>query len=81
MWTTTDDDGACLYYKLTIEPKGSGELKMHPDNMTGHTPRTRTHIVKTCITVSLYNRYSKMVFLHPLKKHICSVEYFDELVL
>ena len=24
-WT---DDGACLYYKLTNEPKGSGELKM-----------------------------------------------------
>ena len=24
-WTTTDD-GACLYYKLTNEPKGSGEL-------------------------------------------------------
>ena len=22
------DDGACLYYKLTNEPKGSGELKM-----------------------------------------------------
>ena len=21
------DDGACLYYKLTHEPKGSGELK------------------------------------------------------
>ena len=21
------DDGACLYYKLTNEPKGSGELK------------------------------------------------------
>ena len=21
------DDGACLYYKLTYEPKGSGELK------------------------------------------------------
>ena len=30
---TTDgqrmDDGACLYYKLTNEPKGSGELKNH----------------------------------------------------
>ena len=30
--STTDDgrradDGACLYYKLTNEPKGSGELK------------------------------------------------------
>ena len=25
-WT---DDGACLYYKLTNEPKGSEELKMH----------------------------------------------------
>ena len=24
-WT---DDGACLYYKLTNEPKGSGELKI-----------------------------------------------------
>ena len=24
------DDGACLYYKLTNEPKGSGELKMFP---------------------------------------------------
>ena len=23
----TMDDGACLYYKLTNEPKGSGELK------------------------------------------------------
>ena len=23
----TTDDGACLYYKLTNEPKGSGELK------------------------------------------------------
>ena len=22
------DNGACLYYKLTYEPKGSGELKM-----------------------------------------------------
>ena len=22
------DDGACLFYKLTYEPKGSGELKM-----------------------------------------------------
>ena len=22
------DDGPCLYYKLTNEPKGSGELKM-----------------------------------------------------
>ena len=37
-WTTynarTDgqrtDDGACLYYKLTNEPKGSGELKRQP---------------------------------------------------
>ena len=28
-WT---DDGACLYYKLTNEPKGSGELKMHNQN-------------------------------------------------
>ena len=31
---TTDDgqrmdDGACLYYKLTNEPKGSGELKTY----------------------------------------------------
>ena len=25
--TTTTDNGACLYYKLTYEPKGSGELK------------------------------------------------------
>ena len=24
-WT---DDGACLYYKLTDEPEGSGELKI-----------------------------------------------------
>ena len=24
----TTDGGACLYYKLTTEPKGSGELKM-----------------------------------------------------
>ena len=23
------DDGACLYYKLTNEPLGSGELKSH----------------------------------------------------
>ena len=23
------DDGACLYYKLTYEPKGSAELKPH----------------------------------------------------
>ena len=22
------DEGACLYYKLTNEPKGSGELKI-----------------------------------------------------
>ena len=22
------DDGACLYYKLIYEPKGSGELKV-----------------------------------------------------
>ena len=29
VWTTDwrTDDGACLYYKLTHEPKGSGELK------------------------------------------------------
>ena len=34
--TTTDangrqrtDDGACLYYKLTTEPKGSGEVKTY----------------------------------------------------
>ena len=26
-WTDDTDDGACLYYKLTNEPKGSGELK------------------------------------------------------
>ena len=24
------DDGACLYYKLTHEPNGSGELKIAP---------------------------------------------------
>ena len=23
------DDGACLYYKLTNEPKGSGELQIN----------------------------------------------------
>ena len=23
------DDGVCLYFKLTYEPKGSGELKCH----------------------------------------------------
>ena len=33
-WTTDNgrqrtDDGSCLYYKLTNEPKGSGELKMY----------------------------------------------------
>ena len=26
-WTQRTEDGACLYYKLTNEPKGSGELK------------------------------------------------------
>ena len=26
---TPDDDGACLYYKLRNEPKGSGELKIN----------------------------------------------------
>ena len=26
------DDGACLYYKLTNEPKGSGELKIYNIN-------------------------------------------------
>ena len=26
----TDDTGACLYYKLINEPKGSGELKIDP---------------------------------------------------
>ena len=26
----TDGNGACLYYKLTNEPKGSGELKIGP---------------------------------------------------
>ena len=26
-WWTDHDDGACLYYKLTNEPKGSGKLK------------------------------------------------------
>ena len=26
-WWTTTDDGPWLYYKLTYEPKGSGELK------------------------------------------------------
>ena len=25
----TDDNGACLYYKLTYELKGSGELKIN----------------------------------------------------
>ena len=30
-WTTDGwmDDGACLYYKFTNDPKGSGELKIH----------------------------------------------------
>ena len=26
------DDGACLYYKLTNEPKGSDELKINYKN-------------------------------------------------
>ena len=29
------ENGACLYYKLTYEPKGSGELKMFAKTYTG----------------------------------------------
>ena len=28
LWKWWTDDGVCLYYKLTNEPKGSGELKI-----------------------------------------------------
>ena len=37
VWTTDGrraDDGACLYYKLTYEPKGSGELKWNNSTPT-----------------------------------------------
>ena len=30
-WRRRMDNGACLYYKLTYEPKGSGELKKKID--------------------------------------------------
>ena len=33
-WRT--DNGACLYYKLNYEPKGSGELKIPIKNIFAH---------------------------------------------
>ena len=43
------DDGACLYYKLTNEPKGSGELKitLHSNR---HCVLTSTKHLKFAIT-------------------------------
>ena len=32
----TTDGGPCLYYKLTSEPKGSGELKDNNNNKQKH---------------------------------------------
>ena len=35
--TTADGNGACLYYELTYEPKGSGKLIMNWAWMGGHS--------------------------------------------
>ena len=48
VWTTDDgrrrtDDGACTYYKLTYEPKGSGEL-------------TKTTTIKTITSTTTNNK-------------------------
>ena len=51
-WTMYDvwrmDNGASLYYKLTYEPKGSGELKIQGVTLGWGTSRQR--LPKTCVT-------------------------------
>ena len=43
VWTTDGrNDGDCLYYKLTHEPKGSGELKSNQLLIFKHTVMTHT---------------------------------------
>ena len=38
------DDGACLYYKLTHEPNGSGELKIAPQRAVLRLPRKKSQV-------------------------------------
>ena len=59
---TTDDDRACLYYKLTNEPKGSSELKSNCFMLSQSLKFLRYMYVKKKI---LYGQYSTCPFNMP----------------
>ena len=71
------DNGACLYYKLTNEPKGSGELKI----ATAITHSKKTHIFMSisfnaslsCLVFKLlsYLMETKTVIYHIFHQSFC----------
>ena len=54
------DDGACLYYKLTNEPKGSGELKTYKWAMETRGPKLSELLCLSWLPATLMMIQSKM---------------------
>ena len=64
----TDDDGPLLYYKLTNEPEGSGELKMMKKQLYTSDSSTFCQCTEEIPPTVLYGKVSVMDYI---VRHCC----------
>ena len=72
------DDGACLYYKLTNEPKGSGELKSDDNFNVWKLERKKCEEIKRQKAAAAWFRYTR--YIRPLFTFVPSFNFVGHTV-